>query len=334
MKVIITGGAGFIGSRLAKELLHRGHLIGLNGQKTLIKELVIFDMAPPQISLPADKRMSFVTGDISSIEMMKQLIDKQTTSIFHFAGVVSGQAESDLDLGMRINIDGTRAVLDACRAHNIKPRIVFASSISVYGDHLPAIVTDDTPTWPSLSYGAQKLCCEYIIDDYTRRGLIDGRSVRIPTVVIRPGKPNKGVGQWTSSFFREPLTGKEAICPVSKSTVLIMLSIRRLVESIIHIHDVPGEQIGPQRALLLPALSASVADMIESLQRVGGDKAVKCIRWEPDAFIQRVQDSWPHKISSERSKKLGIHANHTIDEIIQEFIEDDLENQKKFNAAR
>ena len=334
MKVIITGGAGFIGSRLAKELLHRGHLIGLNGEQTPISTLVIFDMAPPQIPLPADKRLSFVTGDIANTETMKQLIDKQTASIFHFAGVVSGQAESDLDLGMRINIDGTRAVLDACREHNVKPKIVFASSISVYGDHLPAVVTDDTPTWPSLSYGTQKLCCEHIIDDYTRRGHIDGRSVRIPTIVVRPGKPNKGVGQWTSSFFREPLTGKEAICPVSKNTSVVMLSIRRLVDSIIRMHDVPGKQVGPQRALLLPALSAKVVDMVESLRRVGGDEAVKLIRWEPDSFIQRVQDSWPHKISSERSTKLGIHANHTVDEIIQEFIEDDLENQKKFNASR
>lgn len=333
MKVIITGGAGFIGSRLAKELLHRGHLVGLNGEKTPISALVIFDMTLPQIPLPADKRLSFVTGDISNPATMKQLVDNQTSSIFHFAGAVSGQAESDLDLGMRINIDGTRAVLDACKAHNVKPRVVFASSISVYGDHLPTVVTDDTPTWPSLSYGTQKLCCEHLIDDYTRRELIDGRSVRIPTIAIRPGKPNKGVGQWTSSIFREPLLGKTAICPVAKSTVIVLLSIRRLIDSIIHIHDVPGNQIGPQRALLLPALSVSVADMLEALQRVGSDEAVKLIRFEPDSFIQRVQDSWPHKISSERSKKLGIYANRTIDEVIQEFIEDDLENQKKFNAS-
>ncbi len=333
MKVIITGGAGFIGSRLAKELLHQGHLTGLNGEKTPITELVIFDMAPPQIPLPKDKRLSLVTGDISNVETMKQLIDKQTGSIFHFAGVVSGQAESDLDLGMRINIDGTRAVLDACRAHNVKPRVVFASSISVYGDHLPAVVADDTPTWPSLSYGTQKLCCEYLIDDYTRRGHIDGRSVRIPTVAIRPGKPNKGVGQWTSSFFREPLTDREAICPVTKSTVIVLLSIRRLVDLIIRVHDIPGKQIGPQRGLLLPALSVSVEEMLEALERAGGEKAVKLIRWEADRFIQQVQDSWPHKILSERSKKLGLYPNRTIDEVIEEFIEDDLENQKKFNAS-
>lgn len=333
MKVIITGGAGFIGGRLAKKLLHQGHLIGLNSEKTPINEIVIFDVALPQIPMPSDKRLSFVTGDITSTETMKQLIDNKTASIFHFAGIVSGQAEADLDLGMRINIDGTRALLDACRAHNIKPRVVFASSISVYGDHLPPVVTDDTPAWPSLSYGTQKLCCEYIIDDYTRRGHIDGRSVRIPTVAIRPGKPNKGVGQWTSSIFREPLTGREAVCPVSKNTTIVMLSIRRLVDSIIRMHDIDGQQIGPQRALLLPALSASVVEMVEALRRAGGEKAVKLIRWEPDPFIQKVQDSWPHRISSERSKKMGIHANHTIDEIIQEFIEDDLENQKKFNAS-
>ncbi len=320
MKVLVTGGTGFVGSWLVERLLEVGKLVGVNGQETTIEQIIVFDVMMPPGLFPDDPRLLLVTGDIANAETIKQLIDHDVQSVFHFAGIVSGQAETDLELGMRINIDGTRAVLNACRALKIYPRLVFASSIAVYGDNLPEIVTDETPLTPKTSYGMEKTCCEYMINDYARRGDVDGRSVRLSTIAIRPGKPNKGVGQWASSILREPLSGVEAICPVSKETVTVMMSIRRLVDAIIQVHNLPGENFGYNRGLLLPALSVSVSDMLKGLAQAAGNEAVQLVRFDPNEMIQQITDSWPKKIYSKRSEQWGICADVDISEIIQDYV--------------
>ena len=329
MKVVVTGGTGFVGRRVVEKLLKLDSLTDTNGNRKKIAELVVFDVAAPPQPFADDKRLSVVTGDISDSNTMKNLIDKNTGCIFDFAGVVSGQAEADFDLGMKINVDGTRAVLNACRALGTRPKLIFSSSIAVYGGDLPSIVTDDTLPLPQTSYGMEKICCEYLINDCTRRGFVDGRSIRLSTIAIRPGRPNQGIGQWTSSLFREPLSGMEVVCPVRPNTRVTMMSIRRLVDVILQVANIPAENLDLHHELLLPALSVTVAEMVEALCRVGGQEIKNLIHWQPDAFIQKIYDQWPQRIESERSKRLDIHADKNIDEIIQGFIEDDLDNQKK-----
>src|SRR6202050_635659 len=205
MRIVITGGCGFLGRRLALLLIERGSTLGA------IDELVLFDNAPSALPLPDDRRVSIVTGDIADRDTVKKLIAPGTDAVFHLAAVVSGQAEADTDLGYRVNLDGTRAVLDACRALGSAPRLVFASSLAVYGGELPPAVGDDTPLHPQSSYGAQKAIGELLVNDYSRKGFIDGRALRLPTVVVRPGLPNRAASTFASSIVRAPLFGKDAV---------------------------------------------------------------------------------------------------------------------------
>src|SRR5580700_5726125 len=208
MRVVITGACGFLGRRVALQLLARGD----------VDELVLFDNAPSALPLPDDKRLRVVTGDIADSHTVRRVISGGTHSVFHLAAVVSGQAEADTDLGYRVNLDGTRAVLDACRALGTAPRVIFASSLAVYGGALPPVVDDDAPLRPQTSYGAQKAIGEQLVNDYSRKGYIDGRALRLPTIVVRPGRPNRAASSWASSIFREPLSGLDVVCPVSRDS--------------------------------------------------------------------------------------------------------------------
>ncbi len=333
MKVVITGGTGFIGRRLAQRLLQRGALAGPDGRETGIDELVLFDNAPAQPPIPPNNRLKIVTGDIADRDTVRRLIDASTGTVFHLAAVVSGQAEADTDIGYRVNLDGTRAVLEACRALGTRPRLVFASSLAVYGGDMPPAISDETPLTPQTSYGAQKAIGELLINDYSRKGFIDGRCLRLPTIVVRPGRPNRAASTWVSSLFREPLSGVEVVCPVSRESVMACLSPRRLVAAMERVHDLPGERFGYSRTVLLPGISATVAEMVEALRRAGGEAAVKRIRWQPDAVIQKIVDGWPRAIVAKRAEGLGIHADADIDEIVRAFIEDDLSAQKALVAA-
>jgi D-erythronate 2-dehydrogenase len=333
MRVVITGAAGFIGRRLAQRLLERGVLAGPDGREARIDELLLFDRAQPEPSLPTDRRLRFVTGDITDAGAVRLSIDRNTTSVFHFAAVVSGEAEADTDLGYRVNLDGTRAVLEACRALGTTPRLVFASSLAVYGGDLPQAVSDDTPLTPQTSYGSQKAIGELLVNDFTRKGYVDGRALRLPTIVVRPGRPNRAASTWASSIFREPLSGVEAVCPVSRRSVMALLSPRRLIAAIEQVHDLPANRFGYSRSLLLPGISVSVAEMIEALRRAGGEAAVKRIRWEPDPIIQKIVDGWPRAILAKRAQSLGIEVDKSVDEIIEAFIADDLAAQKALAAA-
>jgi D-erythronate 2-dehydrogenase len=334
MKIVITGGAGFIGRRLAQRLLERGSLAGADGRQTAIDELVLFDAVPPQPPLAADRRLRFVAGDIADRAAVARVIDRGTATLFHFAAVVSAEAEADTDQGLRVNLDGTRAVLDACRAAGSAPRVIFASSLAVYGGILPPSVTDDTPLRPQTSYGAQKAMGELLVNDYSRKGYIDGRALRFPTIVVRPGRPNRAASTFASSILREPLSGAAALCPVAPETTMALMSPRRLVAAIEALHDLPGDRFGADRSLLLPAISVSVAEMAAALGRAGGAAALARIEWRPDPAIQRIVDGWPRALDAARARSLGIVADRDIDDIVEAFIADDLPAQRVLAAAQ
>jgi nucleoside-diphosphate-sugar epimerase len=319
MRIVITGACGFLGRRVALKLLERRD----------VEELVLFDNAVPTLLLPHDKRVRQMTGDIADREAVRRAISPGTTSVFHLAAVVSGQAEADTDLGYRVNLDGTRAGLDACRALGTCPRVVFASSLAVYGGALPPEVGDDTPLTPQTSYGTQKAIGELLVNDYSRKGFIDGRAVRLPTVVVRPGLPNRAASTFASSIIREPLSGREAICPVSPETIMALASPRRIVEGLLRAHDLPGDAFGASRSLQLPGFSVAVGEMAAAVRRAGGEQAHARIRWQPDPEIQRIISGWPQALAVPRAEALGFAADRGIDEVVQAFIEDDLDAQKR-----
>src|SRR5436305_9470046 len=246
MRIVITGGCGFLGRRVALKLLAEGSPLGR------VDELALFDNAPSALPLPEDKRLTLVTGDIADRETIARLITRGTDAVFHLAAIVSGQAEADTDLGYRVNLDGTRAVLDACRALGTAPRLVFASSLAVYGGALPPAVGEETAPTPQSSYGTQKAIGELLVNDYSRKGYIDGRALRLPTVVVRPGLPNRAASTFASSMIREPLVGRDALCPVSPDTVMALASPRRIVAGLAQAHDLSARALGGNRILQLP----------------------------------------------------------------------------------
>ena len=319
MRVVITGGCGFLGRRVALRLLERLE----------VDELVLFDNAPSALPLPEDRRLKLVTGDIADLETVRGVVAPGTNSVFHLAAVVSGEAEADTDLGYRVNLDGARAVLEACRALGTCPRLVFASSLAVYGGALPPAVGDDTALTPETCYGTQKAIGELLVNDYSRKGFVDGRAVRLPTVVVRPGRPNRAASTFASSIIREPLSGREAICPVSPDTVMALASPRRVVDALLRAHDLPAADFATSRSLQLPGFSVAVGEIVAAVRRVGGEQAYTRIRWEPDPLIQRIVSGWPQALAAPRAAALGFTADNGIDEVVQAFIEDDLEAQKQ-----
>ncbi len=323
MQVVITGGAGMLGKKLVKKLLERGTLAGPDGQQRTIDKLVLMDVAEAP-DLPSDKRVRFVAGQIYDAELMRGLISGDTNSVFHFAAIVSAGAEADFDLGYKVNLDGTRVVLEACRALRTPPRVVFTSSVAVFGGDLPAVITDEQKLTPQTSYGAQKAMGELLVADYTRKGFIDGRSLRLPTIVVRPGKPNKAASTFASSIIREPLQGQEAICPVRPDNWMPLLSPRKTVECFIHAHELASEKWGTNRTLMLPSIDVTVGDMADAVKRVAGNDAYKKIVWKQDAQIQKIVDGWPARLDSKRARGMGLKADASMDAIIQAVIEDDL----------
>jgi len=322
MRIVITGGCGFLGRRLALLLLDKGTAQGA------IDKLVLFDNAPSALPLPDDKRVRLVTGDIADRDTVARLIAPDIDAVFHLAAIVSGQAEADTDLGYRVNLDGTRAVLEACRALGSAPKVIFASSLAVYGGELPPAVGDATALTPQSSYGTQKAIGELLVNDYSRKGFVDGRALRLPTVVVRPGLPNRAASTFASSMIREPLTGKDAVCPVSPDTVMALASPRRIVASLAHALDLPSDALGVNRTLQLPGYSVSVGEMAEALRRAGGVSAYNRLAWQPDATIQAIVGSWPRELSAPRAEALGFLPDSGIDEAVRFFIEDDLAIQK------
>ncbi len=325
MKVVITGGCGFIGLRLAQKLLERGELTTPSGRSAAIDSLLLFDMQAPE-ALPAgldDSRVAVALGEISNRDEVKALVDRDEVSVFHLASVVSGGGEKDFDLALRVNLDGGLNVMEACRARAGLPRLVFASSIAVFGGSaISKAVGDTVKQTPQTTYGATKAICELLVNDYTRKGFLDGRSARLPTVIVRPGKPNAAASSFVSGLFREPLNGVDCALPVKPETVMPVLGYRSIVEGLIALHEADGAALGDDRAVELPSHTVTVAEMIEALQRVAGDRPLGKITVEPDPFIEAIVATWPLDASYERATALGLPKEDSLDEIVQAYIED------------
>src|SRR3954467_2673640 len=268
MKAIITGAAGFLGARLARALIERGSIKDGGGGDQPITGLTLIDVTEP--GAIADRRVSAVTGDISDPALFKRVVDAETGAIFHLAAIVSGMAEADFDLGMRINVDATRSLLEVCRAAGNRPRVVFTSSVAVFGGELPAVLNDTTALNPQTSYGMEKAVCELLVADYTRRGFIDGRPLRLPTITARPGLPNAAASSFASGIIREPLNGETAICPVGPDTPMWVASPRAAIDGLVAAHELDGAKLGSNRAFALPGLKVMVGEMAAALERAAG----------------------------------------------------------------
>ena len=312
MKILITGGAGFLGKRWVARLLARAD----------IDEIVLVDVAPADGL--TDPRVRTVAGDIADPTLMASLVDARTAGVFHLAAVVSGQAEADFELGMRINLDASRLLLDLCRQRGHKPRVVFTSSVAVYGGDLPDVVTDDLALRPASSYGTQKAIAELLLADYSRRGFVDGRVLRLPTVSVRPGLPNKAASSFASGIIREPLNGEDAVCPVAPETRLWLLSPRRAIDCLIHGFDLDADALGRQRAINLPGITVTAGEMVASLRRVAGEEVASRVHWERDAAIERIVGTWPGAWNAARAETLGFKGDANFEQVVRAYIADDL----------
>jgi D-erythronate 2-dehydrogenase len=323
MKVFITGGAGFIGARLARVLLERGTLDGRP-----IEHVVLADQAAAPADLAAHPRVQTRVGPL--LQACEALREERFDAVFHLASAVSGECEADFELGLRSNLDSTRALLDALRHRTERgaapAKLVFSSSIAVFGPDpalpLPPVVADHTPATPQTSYGTQKLVCEHLIADYTRKGYIDGRAARLMTVTVRPGRPNGAASSFFSGIIREPLAGEAAVCPVGLDVQHPVSSPARTVEGLIAVLEASREAFGGRTALNLPALNVSVQQMLDALERVAGAKVRARVRFERDERIAHIVGNWPRAAGAERAARLGLQPEASFDDIVRQYIDD------------
>lgn len=308
MQIAITGGGGFLGSMLVRRLLDQG----LNGKP--IERITTLDLAPCPV---VDARVRSIVANISDADALARAIDHDTVAICHLAAIVSGQAEADFDLGMRINVDATRLLLERARALGTRPRVVFTSSVAAFGGKLPDRVADDTRALPQSSYGVQKVIGELLVGDYTRKGFIDGITVRVPTISVRPGAPNKAASSFASGIIREPLAGVESVCPVSTDLRMWLQSPDRAIDNLAHALALDGDLLGNDRTVNLPGLSVSIGTMIDALREAAGQAAVDRIRFERDPDIERIVASWPNDFEPVRALALGFQADQDYLSIVR-----------------
>ncbi|MGV1754390.1 D-erythronate dehydrogenase [Agrobacterium sp. CG674] len=323
MHVLIIGAAGMVGRKLAAKLASEGDMGG-----DQVSKMTLVDVIAPEGPAGYDGVVDAWETDLSTVGEAEKLVVTRPDVIFHLAAIVSGEAELDFDKGYRINLDGTRYLFDAIRlAHGVdgyRPRVVFTSSIAVFGAPLPYPISDDYHTTPLTSYGTQKAICELLLSDYSRRGFFDGIAIRLPTICIRPGTPNKAASGFFSNILREPLIGREAILPVSDDVRHWHTSPRSAVGFLLHGATIDLDKVGPRRALSMPGLSATVGEQIEALRRVAGESAVGLIRREPDDMIMKMVAGWAPGFEATRAKGLGFTAEKSFDEIIRAHIDDEL----------
>ena len=323
MHVLIFGAAGMIGRKLAQHLARAGTLAGQQ-----ITALSLVDITSPEKPNGFNGRSTLATVDIADCNAVAKSIAARPEVIFDLAAIVSGEAEADFERGYRINLDGTRYILEAIRHEGqnapYQPRFIFTSSIAVFGAPFPELIGDEFFSTPLTSYGTQKAICELLINDYSRRGFLDGISIRLPTICIRPGKPNKAASGFFSNILREPLNGQEAVLPVPDDVLHWHASPRAAVGFLVHAASIHLAQLGARRALTMPGLAATVAEEIEALRRVGGDKAVRLIRREPDAVIKTIVAGWPRAFDARRALALGFNADASFDDIIRIHVDDEL----------
>jgi nucleoside-diphosphate-sugar epimerase len=320
MKILLLGAAGMIGQKLYKRLAAEGAVAG-----QAITELILADVIAPLSAGPDTKSL---TIDLTIQGAADSLIAEKPDLIFHLAGIVSGEAERNFEKGYRVNLDGSRALFEAIRReHDVSgyhPKLVFTSSVAVFGAPLPPIIDDDFLLAPLTSYGTQKAIAELLLCDYTRRGYFDGIAIRLPTICIRPGAPNAAASGFFSNILREPLIGQPAILPVPDTLRHWFASHRAAIQYLIHAANLDFSRLGPRRALSLPGLSATIADAIEALRNVAGDKAVALIRREPDEAITRMISAWAENFDARRALALGFEGETSFEQIIRIHIEDEL----------
>ncbi len=323
MHVLILGAAGMVGRKLVERIGKEPKALGQS-----IDRLTLADAFQSPIPEALRDISKAVTVDLANASVADKLIEERPDLIFHLAAVVSGEAEADFDKGYTVNLDGTRALFEAIRQQGLTaayvPRVMFASSLAVFGTPFPEIIGDEFLTAPLTSYGTQKAIAELLLSDYSRRRIFDGIGIRLPTICVRPGAPNKAASGFFSNILREPLIGKEAILPVSDTVRHWFASPRSAVGFFVHAATLDTAKIGPRRNLTMPGLSAVVSDEIDALRRVAGDKAVALIRREADPVIEKIVTGWAQRFDAERARDLGFKAEQSFDEILQVHIEDEL----------
>jgi nucleoside-diphosphate-sugar epimerase len=321
MHILITGAAGMIGRKLTERLVVDRALHGHP-----VDKLTLIDIVAPARPAGFSDHVKTRAADLNEPGVAAKAVSERPDVIFHLAGVVSGEAELDLEKGYRVNLDGSRALLEAIRAigGGYKPRVVFTSSMAVYGAPFPHAIPDDFHLTPLTSYGTQKAMVELMLADYTRRGILDGVGLRLPSIVVRPGKPNKAASGFFSGIIREPLAGQEAILPVADSVVHWHASPRSAIGFLVHATGLRHDQLGDRINLMMPGVCCTVAEQIAALRRVAGDKVASRIRSAPDPLIVRIVAGWPQRFDPKRALELGFRAESSFDEIIRVHIEDDL----------
>jgi len=321
MHILITGAAGMIGRKLTARLVADG---ALNGRA--IDTLTLIDVVAPQRPEKFSGKVAASAADIADAGAVRAAVAGQPDVIFHLAGVVSGEAELDFDKGMRVNLDGSRALFDAVRAiaDGYRPRLVFTSSIAVFGAPFPQAIGDDFHLTPLTSYGTQKAAVELLLADYTRRGFLDGVGIRLPSIVVRPGKPNKAASGFFSGIIREPLSGQEAVLPVEDTVLHWHASPRAATGFLIHAAGLDAKELGPRVNLTMPGVCCTVAEQIAALRRVAGDKVAARIRRAPDPLVARIVAGWPRRFDPARALALGFRAEASFEEIIRVHITDEL----------
>jgi len=317
MYILILGGGGFLGLRLAKKLLEGKGLI-----QEEITRLTVVDIAFPNKD-PKDSRLEYIQGDFSDKAMLKAVLQKQPDLIFHLAAIVSGEAEKNLDLGMRVNFHASLQLLELCRTLGFHPRIVFASSVAVFGGDVDKVILDETGAKPRSSYGTQKAMVELLINDYSRRGFIDGRSLRLPTITVRPGKANAATSSFVSAIIREPLNGKVATYPVPAETEVWIQSPRCVIQNFIHAANIDKKVLGDDRVINLPGLTTTIQKMIRSLERITSPEVTRLIAYEPDEFLQSIVLTWPPNFYPQRAMALGFVRDSSSEEIIRSYMEEE-----------
>jgi D-erythronate 2-dehydrogenase len=319
MKVLIVGGAGMVGRKLAERLAKDGALGGRP-----ISALTLYDVVPPEAPAGGGFEVKTLTGDLPAAGEAESLVADKPDVIFHLAAIVSGEAEQDFDKGYRINLDGTRNLYDAVRKAAYGPRVVFTSSIAVFGAPFPASIPDEFHLTPLTSYGTQKAIGELLLADYTRRGIFDGVGIRLPTICVRPGKPNKAASGFFSNIIREPLVGQSAVLPVAEDVRHWHASPRSAVGFLVHAATIAGETIGARRNLTMPGVSVTVGEQIAALRNIAGDAAAERIVREPDQSIIDMVGGWPRNFDARRARELGFEADRSFEDIIRAHIEDEL----------
>ncbi len=317
MKVLVIGAAGMIGRKLVESLLQKGELVDKP-----ISQILAYDVVKPEFEETDGIFINCRSGDLSEPGEAADLVNDKPDVIFHLAAIVSGEAETDFDKGYRINLQAVQYLFDAIRAQNYLPRVVYASSIAVFGAPFDDPIRDDFHLTPLTSYGTQKAIGELLLADYTRKGIFDGIGLRFPTIVVRPGKPNLAASGFFSNIIREPLAGKEAVLPVSRDVKHWMASPDSAAGFCIHAAEIEGDKVGPRRNLTLPGIAVSVGEMIEALGRIAGPEAVALIREEPDEAINVIVSNWPREFDAARAISLGFRCETSFDDIIQAHIKD------------